>query len=56
VKSTADWDVRLIAPFLIWWCFASWAAFSYAGEKMPWLMVYLALPMVLLSGKFLANG
>ncbi|NTU62791.1 MAG: TIGR03663 family protein, partial [Chloroflexi bacterium] len=54
-KSAADWDLRLIAPFLIWWCFASWAAFSYAGEKMPWLMVYLALPMVLLSGKFLGD-
>jgi uncharacterized protein (TIGR03663 family) len=55
VKSTTDWDLRLIVPFLIWWCFASWLAFSYAGEKMPWLMVYLALPMVLLSGKFLGE-
>ncbi len=55
MKSAADWDVRLIVPFLIWWCFASWLAFSYAGEKMPWLMVYLALPMVCLSGKFLGE-
>jgi predicted membrane-bound mannosyltransferase/sugar lactone lactonase YvrE len=55
VKSTADWDLRLIVPFLFWWCFASWAAFSYAGEKMPWLMVYLALPMIFLSGKFLGD-
>jgi predicted membrane-bound mannosyltransferase/DNA-binding beta-propeller fold protein YncE len=55
VKSTADWDLRLVVPFLIWWCFGSWLAFSYAGEKMPWLMVYLALPMILLSGKFLGE-
>ncbi|HTP07472.1 MAG TPA: flippase activity-associated protein Agl23, partial [Anaerolineae bacterium] len=55
VKFTADWDLRLVVPFLIWWCFASWMAFSYAGEKMPWLMVYLALPMVFLSGKFLGE-
>ena len=55
VKLTADWDLRLFIPFLIWWCFASWLAFSYAGEKMPWLMVYLALPMVFLSGKFLGE-
>ncbi len=55
VKSAADWDRRLSVPFLIWWCFVSWLAFSYAGEKMPWLMVYLALPMVLLSGTFLGE-
>jgi uncharacterized protein (TIGR03663 family) len=55
VKTTADWDLRLVVPFLIWWCFASWLAFSYAGEKMPWLMVYLALPMIYLSGKFLGE-
>ncbi len=55
IRSAADWDLRLIVPFLIWWCFASWLAFSYAGEKMPWLMVYLALPMVILSGKFLGE-
>ncbi len=55
VKSTADWDLRLFVPFLIWWCFASWIAFSYAGEKMPWLMVYLALPMVILSARFLGD-
>ena len=56
VKSSADWDVRLIVPFLIWWCFAAWLAFSYAGEKMPWLMVYLALPMVLSAANSWASG
>ncbi len=48
-------DQRWFVPFLIWWCFASWLAYSYAGEKMPWLMVYLALPMIMLSGRFLGE-
>jgi hypothetical protein len=42
------WDQRLFIPFAIWWSMASWVAYSYAGEKMPWLMVYLALPMIML--------
>ncbi|CAG0930001.1 Serine/threonine-protein kinase PknD [Thermoflexales bacterium] len=54
-KLTSDWDLRLVVPLLIWWCLGSWVAFSYAGEKMPWLTVYLALPMIMLSGKFLGE-
>ena len=37
-------------PFLLWWASVAWLAYSYAGEKMPWLTVHLALPMILLSG------
>jgi len=37
-------------PFLLWWTALAWIAYSYAGEKMPWLTVHLALPMILLSG------
>ena len=37
-------------PFLLWWTAISWIAYSYAGEKMPWLTVHLALPMILLAG------
>jgi uncharacterized protein (TIGR03663 family) len=40
-------------PFLIWWMFLSWIAYSIAGEKMPWLSTHLMLPMVLLSGWYL---
>jgi len=36
--------------FLLWWTVLAWIGYSYAGEKMPWLTVHLALPMVLLSG------
>lgn len=33
-----------------WWTFASFIAFTVAGEKMPWLTFHLALPMVLWGG------
>jgi len=36
--------------FLLWWTAITWVAYSYAGEKMPWLTVHLALPMILLGG------
>jgi len=36
--------------FLLWWTALTWIAYSYAGEKMPWLTVHLALPMILLGG------
>jgi len=37
-------------PFLLFWCAAAWAGYSVAGERMPWLTVHIALPMILLSG------
>ncbi|HEY73950.1 MAG: hypothetical protein B6I35_13355 [Anaerolineaceae bacterium 4572_32.2] len=39
-----------LLSFLLWWTVLAWIGYSYAGEKMPWLTVHLALPMVLLSG------
>jgi uncharacterized protein (TIGR03663 family) len=36
--------------FLGYWSLASLAAFSYAGERMPWLTVHIALPMIPLAG------
>jgi uncharacterized protein (TIGR03663 family) len=36
--------------FLGYWAVSSLAAFSYAGEKMPWLTVHIALPLILLAG------
>lgn len=32
------------------WTFSSFMAYSIAGEKMPWLTVHIALPMLLLTG------
>jgi predicted membrane-bound mannosyltransferase/DNA-binding beta-propeller fold protein YncE len=50
-----SWPDRLFVPFVFVWMIGAWAGFSYAGEKMPWLMVYLALPMIVLSGRFLGE-
>ncbi|NJK80191.1 MAG: hypothetical protein HC914_09925 [Chloroflexaceae bacterium] len=35
--------------FLLWWSLTALGIYSWAGEKMPWLLVHVALPMVLLS-------
>jgi predicted membrane-bound mannosyltransferase/DNA-binding beta-propeller fold protein YncE len=33
-----------------WWSFGSLAAFSIAGERMPWLTVHITLPFILFGG------
>ncbi len=35
---------------LTWWSLSSIAAFTVAGERMPWLTYHMAWPMVLLTG------
>lgn len=35
--------------FLVFWIVGIWAALSWAGEKMPWLNVHIALPVALLA-------
>lgn len=37
-------------PLLLWWSLSSLLAFTIAGEKMPWLTVHIALPLILLTG------
>lgn len=39
-----------VMALLIFWSIASLATFTYAGEKMPWLTVHIALPMILCAG------
>jgi predicted membrane-bound mannosyltransferase len=37
-------------PFVLaWWSIATFALYSWAGEKMPWLTVHVALPLTLLG-------
>lgn len=44
------------APALLaWWTVSSAAAYSVAGEKMPWLLVHVALPACLLTARVLAR-
>jgi predicted membrane-bound mannosyltransferase len=46
----------LVAPhalfavyLLVWWSLAAFGIYTWAGEKMPWLVVHVALPLVLLA-------
>ncbi|NJN65771.1 MAG: TIGR03663 family protein [Chloroflexaceae bacterium] len=50
VPSSGSSHQLLLPLFLCWWCLAAFGIYSWAGEKMPWLTVHVALPMVLLSG------
>ena len=38
-----------VAALLVFWSVSSLAVFTYAGEKMPWLTIHIALPMILSS-------
>ena len=35
---------------LLWWFLGTFVALSIAGEKMPWLVMHIALPLALLGG------
>ncbi len=37
--------------FLIFWTAASFIGYAVAGEKMPWLGVHVALPLILAAGR-----
>ncbi len=43
------------AVFAVYWVFASYGAFTMAGEKMPWLLLHMALPMCVLGGWWLGR-
>ncbi len=38
--------------FLFFWMGMTWLLFTVASEKMPWLVVNVALPIIVLAGKF----
>jgi hypothetical protein len=42
-----------LAAFIIWWILGVTFIYSWAGEKMPWLMVHMVRPAILLSALFL---
>lgn len=45
----------LVVVLLSYWSVTSLIAYTIAGEKMPWLTVHIALPMILLTGWFLGH-
>jgi hypothetical protein len=42
--------------FLLYWSFMMLAVLSWAGEKMPWLMVHVAAPMILLAASYIGEA
>ncbi len=62
--STAETGSLLLLPadvrryfvfFLAFWVLGAWVAYSYAGEKMPWLLTHIAQPMAILGGWWLGT-
>jgi len=49
---TTDGELRQTptAALTVFWSVSSLIAFSVAGEKMPWLTIHIALPMILAAG------
>ena len=41
---------NLFGQIIAWWACASLIVYSWAGERMPWLLVHLLLPIVILGG------
>ncbi len=39
-----------IVPATAWWLVLTWAAYTAAGEKMPWLSAHFVIPMAVLVG------
>lgn len=45
----------LFVPLLMAWAAGVFWIFSWAGEKMPWLLVHLVVPMAFLAGRWVAD-
>jgi len=43
---------RYFPFFLLYWFLASLILYSWAGEKMPWLVIHITLPLCLAAGWF----
>jgi uncharacterized protein (TIGR03663 family) len=45
--------VRPFDVFLAYWTLSAFAVYSFAQEKVPWLLMHILLPMTLLSGNYI---
>ena len=43
------------SAFLVYWPLTTFLLYTIASEKMPWLLVNITLPFIVLVGKFLAD-
>ncbi len=41
--------------YLVYWCISTFVVYTIASEKMPWLLVNITLPMIVLSGRFIGD-
>lgn len=41
--------------FLAFWAFATLLSYTYASEKMPWLLVGVSLPLIVLAGRAIGS-
>lgn len=41
--------------FLLFWSIVTFAAYSFAGEKMPWLLTHITLPFIFVAAKSLGD-
>ena len=46
---------QVFRAWLIWWTGLSFLQYSYAGEKVPWLVIHILLPMLLLTADLLSS-
>ena len=44
-----------LTTFLIWWWTMALTIYSWAGEKMPWLIIHITTPLVLLTARYLGE-
>ncbi len=43
------WKPNPFRLFLVYWFLGNFFLYSWAGEKMPWLMIFMTMPMMLLA-------
>ena len=46
---------KMFVPFLLVWTIAAFSDYSFAGERMPWLILHPLMPMMLLTGHLLGE-
>ncbi len=55
----SNWSLTsrtFVRGFLLFWSLGMLAVLSWAGEKMPWNVTHIALPMTLLAGSFAGDA
>ncbi len=51
IASILFMEIENFTKFLLFWTLSVFFALSIAGEKMPWLIIHIALPLSLLAAK-----